>query len=440
MVDLPPQIHIEPPLFNSANPWATTLEDLQSLYKCTATGAVTTRTALLEQGFPHDESVHQFAFFETATHSSSSASAGPRKTRGGVDDGQGGREGDASLNTLGYSPIPLDEYLGFIRRIDEEEEEESEGPEEEHHPSSATAKGDDSGGAGTRRKKPFIVSVTGSPDEVAECYRRIAWCRFSGRRRGGEPGRRDGGGGGGGVVSREGKGVGLPLAMEVNLSCPNIPGKPPPAYEGEALRTYIRRVAEAAREVAEQVRADRGADAAGGEQDAGGGEFRIPWGLKTPPYTHAGQFEMFVEALRGCSSSLPLSLSLSPGKAAAVATCPVSFVTATNTLGSCLLLAESSGGGLLSPALPGRGIGGLAGAPLHPLALGNVATLRRMLDAAPETRHVALLGIGGVGDAEAYRRMRSVGAVAVGVGTALGRKGVGVFDEIERGLGGRWEV
>ncbi|KAI3318018.1 FMN-linked oxidoreductase [Xylariaceae sp. AK1471] len=360
---IPPRLYIEPPLFNSANPWATTLEHLRSLYTCSATGAVTTRTALINEGFPHDEGLHQFAFFETATHRLLS----PAK------DGENGKDGDASLNNLGYSPIPLDGYLGFIRRIDEE----TRGAE--------------------RIRKPFIISVTGTPDEVAECYRRIARCRFGGAgKEGGEGG------------SERMRGVCMPLAMEVNLSCPNIPGKPPPAYEGEALKSYIRRISEMVLEVAKEVGAEEEEDVL---QD-----FRIPWGVKTPPYTHAGQFEMFVSALRDCAVS-------------------ISFVTATNTLGSCLLLDDG-----VSPALPRLGIGGMAGAPLHPLALGNVATLRRLLDATPETKHVALLGIGGVGDAEAYKRMRSVGAAAVGVGTALGIKGLGVFEEIERGLGGVWDV
>ncbi|KAI1308617.1 hypothetical protein F5Y03DRAFT_383416 [Xylaria venustula] len=333
--NLPPRLRINPPLFNSANPWATTLEHLRALYQCPSTGAVTTRTALLDQGFPHDDSVHRFAFFAAGTHSV-------------VAGGEGSKDAaDASLNTLGYSPLPLGTYLGFIRQIHEEEER----------------------GDNETKKKPFIVSVTGTPDEVAECYRRIS------------------------VFA---SGVDVQVAMEVNLSCPNIPGKPPPAYEGEALRAYIRSIADA---VAENF------------------EVRVPWGLKTPPYTHAGQFEMFVRTLRENGSRT---------------VCPLSFVTATNTLGSCLLLDDSVDGAL------GLGIGGVAGAPLHPLALGNVATLRRLLDAAPETRHVDVLGIGGVADAAGFRRMRSVGAAAVGVGTALGIKGVAVFGEIEEGLGGVW--
>ncbi|KAI0186765.1 hypothetical protein EV127DRAFT_370544 [Xylaria flabelliformis] len=349
---LPPSLQIDPPLFNSANPWATTLEQLRDLYNCAATGAVTTRTALLE-GFPHDEDVHRYAIFEAGTH----------RVSGKDVNETDAVKGDASLNTLGYSPIPLDGYLGFIRQIDEEGLEKS-------------------------GRKPFIVSVTGTPDEVAECYRRIARCAGD---------------------------VGMPLAMEINLSCPNIPGKPPPAYEGEALRGYVRRVGEESRKI-------KNGD---GDGDGGGGGVEIPWGVKTPPYTHAGQFDMFVSALRDSA----------PGRSSV---CPLTFVTATNTLGSCLLVSESQSGSenTFSPVLPGLGIGGLAGAPLHPLALGNVATLRRLLDEDATTRHVVVLGIGGVADKEGYGRMRCVGAAAVGVGTALGVRGLGVFGEIWDGYRG----
>ncbi|KAH8162284.1 hypothetical protein CIB48_g5970 [Xylaria polymorpha] len=333
-----PSLHIDPPLFNSANPWATTLEQLQDLYRCASTGAVTTRTALLD-GFPHDEEAHR--------------------------------------------PIPLGGYLGFIRQIDEDVNAEKKGEGE------------------TGKRKPFIVSVTGTPDEVAECYRRVARC------------------------ARE---ISIPLALEINLSCPNIPGKPPPAYSGEALRGYVRRVAEVMRE---ESRKNRDGEAGGGEEKEKGKRrgFAIPWGVKTPPYTHAGQFDMFVSALRDCAIALP-----SEDRYGVVPICPLTFVTATNTLGSCLLLGESDEGGSkdpLSPVLPGPGIGGLAGAPLHPLALGNVATLRRMLDADSATAPVVLLGIGGVADADGFRRMRAVGAVAVGVGT---RSGVGEYGNLDEKL------
>jgi len=83
----------------------------------------------------------------------------------------------------------------------------------------------------------------------------------------------------------------------------------------------------------------------------------------------------------------------------------------------------------------GSGIGGLAGEALHPLALGNVRTVRRMLDACEEEslRAIDIIGVGGVSDGEGFRRMRRVGAAVVGVGTALGREGVDVFRKISLG-------
>ncbi|KAI1850222.1 hypothetical protein JX266_004080 [Neoarthrinium moseri] len=329
-----PVLEVNPPLINSANPWATSLEDLSALFNCPSLGGITTRTSLVN-GFRHDPAVHQYIFFDPATHVS------------GTHDDIGNGPGQSSLNNLGYSPIPLKDYLSYIQTI--------------------------SDGLSAISEKLVIVSVTGTPEEVAECYRLIA-----------EHSRR----------------VKMPLAVEINLSCPNIPNAPPPAYSGESLGRYM---------VALQ----------GPISDA---ELpRLPVGLKTPPYTHAGQFETLISALRTAGSQ-----------------CPVSFLTATNTLGSCLILSDGECH-TSKPKLPGFGIGGMAGASLHPLALGNVATLRRLLDQDDKTRHIKLIGIGGVEDVSGYRRMRGVGAAVVGVGTALGRKGTAVFKEIEEDLaGGPW--
>ncbi|OTB07067.1 hypothetical protein M426DRAFT_9142 [Hypoxylon sp. CI-4A] len=375
--ELPPKLDIHPPLINSANPWATTLEDLKALYDCPSTGAVTTRTALLD-GFPHDASVHQYAFFHMATQMSFAGPAStPGRTAGaGID----AAVGDASLNNMGYSPVPLDEYLDIIVRI----LEEAEVPDEETREAA---------------RKIFIVSVTGSPDQVAECYRRVARRSEVMMMK---------------KKKKKKKKKKQLFALEINLSCPNIPGAPPPAYDGEALGRYVRSV-----------------HAASSEDKAF--PHKLPWGIKTPPYTHAGQFEMLIGALRAEAEVLGGGV------------CPLSFVTATNTLGSCLLLDDDDGdttgeekengnGNGVKPKLAGSGIGGMAGAPLHPLALGNVRTLRRMLDASAATRHIQIIGVGGVADAAGYKRMRSVGADVVGVGTALGRRGVAVFGEIEGGL------
>ncbi|KAI4695710.1 hypothetical protein J4E81_006038 [Alternaria sp. BMP 2799] len=343
---LPP---ITPPLLNSANPWCTTLSQLQELYESPYTGAITTRTSLLG-GFPHDPAHHQFTFFNPSTHATST----PNK------DLSGDASTTGSLNTLGYSPIPLAEYLEYVKTIS-----------------------DGLGSVPSNEResfKPVIVSVTGSAEEIAECYSVIATAQSD---------------------------VKMPLAMEINLSCPNIPGKTPPAYNTAALREYL-----AALKVAIDVCLTKS-----------GGVTQIPVGIKIPPYTYAEQFEgligVLVESVQ--NSMKPVYLPT-----------PISFITAVNTLGSSLLLSD---GQSATPALNsanGTGIGGLAGAPLHPLALGNVATLRRLLDqsASEELKGVVVIGVGGVENKAGFERMRSVGAGAVGVGTALGRKGVAVFGEI----------
>ncbi|KAI4660369.1 uncharacterized protein J4E78_005072 [Alternaria triticimaculans] len=353
---LPP---ITPPLLNSANPWCTTLEQLQELYDSPHTGAITTRTSLLN-GFPHDPAHHQFTFFNPSTHATST----PNKDLGGDASTTG------SLNTLGYSPIPLAEYLEYVKTISKRMGSVPPNGNETSSPViivSATY-------------KPVIISVTGSAEEIAQCYSLICTAQSD---------------------------VKMPLAMEINLSCPNIPGKTPPAYNTAALREYL-----AALKMAIDVGLTKS-----------GGVTQIPVGIKIPPYTYSEQFEGLVGVLAesGENSMKPVYLPT-----------PISFITAVNTLGSSLLLSDSERAIPALNSANGTGIGGLAGAPLHPLALGNVATLRRLLDqsASEEVKGIVVIGVGGVEDKVGFERMRSVGAGAVGVGTALGRKGVAVFGEI----------
>jgi dihydroorotate dehydrogenase (fumarate) len=178
--------------------------------------------------------------------------------------------------------------------------------------------------------------------------------------------------------------VKLRLAVEINLSCPNVPGVPPPAYDAEQLGLFLT-----------ALPADP----------------PIPVGLKTTPYTHPGQFAMLVDALR-----------------APTARGRISFITATNTLGTSTVF-DAQG----RPVLPSAGgFGGLAGPAIHPLALGNVLTLRGALDQA-DLPDIDIIGVGGVSDAAGFRRMRAAGAKAVAVATALGRQGPKVFDAIVRG-------
>jgi len=313
-------------------------QDLRELYRDHATGAVTTRTSLLD-GFAHDPEVNQYIYFDVRSNT--------------LKDKRSPNS-NSTLNTLGYSPIPLPEYLQIIERI-----------------VTSVKRG--------AKKKPFVVSVTGSADEVVRCHGLISDCSHR---------------------------IDHPLLMEINLSCPNIPRKPPPAYSSNSLQEYLTALQRSK------------------VLDTSTSTTLI--GIKTPPYTYFDQYQTLIDALLSTTG--------------ADRTCPVDFITATNTLGGCLVLAESnevlapsSEPGSYVPAVAsasGTGLGGVGGAVIHALALGNVRTIRSMLDQHHELQHIEIIGVGGVSDYAGYARFRSIGAAAVGIGTALGKEGIMVFQKI----------
>ncbi|KAF3918846.1 hypothetical protein ABW20_dc0101915 [Dactylellina cionopaga] len=310
-----PRINISPSLLNTSSPWATTQDDLAKLYALSSTGAVTTRTSFPETGFADDPAIHQFAFVNTSS----------------------------TLNTYGYSPHPLPYYLSSIKSV----------ISLSNQPQS----------------KPFIISITGTDQEVILCVTQISnWARENS----------------------------ITAYAELNLSCPNIPDKPPPAYSSSALRKYF----EALQNLQETL-----------------GVPVVPVGIKTPPYTYQNQFDELIS-----------TVDAYPGV--------ISFITATNTLGNSLFLIEdpSTEGELKSiiNSASGTGVGGMAGENIHMLSLGNVFTIRKMLDKSPHqgVRDIVIVGAGGVKDANGYKRMKKAGAIAVGVGTAFGYCGVDVFTQI----------
>jgi dihydroorotate dehydrogenase (fumarate) len=283
--------------------------------------------------------------------------------RGEVKDGE-----TSSLNTFGYSPTPFKQYLDLLRQIRDSGFLTTDCPFPGKRP----------------RVKPFIVSVTGSPEEIGQCCLELLSLQNEEAS----------------MKSREGGG-GLMVLMEINLSCPNIPDKPPPAYDATSLYTYLSAVAQAKALFASSYSSDR---------------IALHVGIKTPPYTYSAQFDGLLEALEQIANDKERY--------------PLTFITATNTLGSCLVLDADNHSSLGSAN--SMGIGGMAGDALHPIALGNVKTIREMLDASKHevVKAIQIIGVGGVKDKAGFERMRSVGATAVAVGTAFGRDGVHSFCKI----------
>ena len=294
---------------------------------------MTIRTSLLN-GFVHDDAIHQYTFFEI--DQMRNVRSGDGKIANTAGDATGAI---SSLNSIGYSPIKLQDYIQWILGI-----------------------GQESLQLGIIQRKAIIFSVTGTPKDVSRCHQ----------------------------ILTENAQENWRWFMEINLSCPNIPDKPPPAYSRTELLKYLLALS--------------------------GRPNTVAIGIKTPPYTYQTQFDDLIGALLDSSAH--------------AAGCPVSFITATNTLGNCLVFDEDEHAINTST---NSGLGGLAGASLHPLALGNVRTLRKMLNEQKVLRDISIIGVGGVSDAAGYMRMRKAGAAAVAIGTAFGVQGITVFEDVWKG-------
>ena len=332
-------INIYPPLLNAASPWSSTEDQLRKLYDCPYTGAVTIQTSLLN-GFQHDPTNHKFLFLNISKANSNASL----------------KDNTSCFDTMVYSSTPFLKYLSII-----------DGMYSGHFLT----------GRPGLPVKPFILSVTGTAAEVAVCYSEIA--TFQGERQNGA----------------------LSVWMEINLSCPNILGLTPPAFDEEALFEYMSHLS-VIRAIGPII-----------------GPKIVTIGLKIPPFTNTGQFDKLISCLER-ATLLPRG-------------CPISFITATNTLGNCVILNKE-----LRPRLHttiGTAMGSLAGDVLHPLALGNVLSLGLALRASQymSLHSISIIGVGGVRDKAGYDRMREAGAVAVGVATALGREGTEIFKKITLG-------
>lgn len=190
-------------------------------------------------------------------------------------------------------------------------------------------------------------------------------------------------------------------AIELNLSCPNIAGKPQVGYDFEATREVLRQVLAARADACDQYSSTSKTDSATVR--------RIPIGLKLPPYLDQSHFKSIAEVLDDVLSEL-------------------AFVTCINSLGNGFVYQQhepSETEPCFTPAIaPNDGFGGIGGALVKPFGLANVRALHRELPSLP------LIGCGGVCTAQDVKEYLAVGASLVQVGTALMHEGPGVFGRL----------
>lgn len=132
------------------------------------------------------------------------------------------------------------------------------------------------------------------------------------------------------------------IGIELNTSCPNIPGHPPPAYDAPSLIPLL------------------GIIQSRFVQDP-----TLTIGLKLAPYVNSNQYKQVIDILA------KFSAKAGEGET----TNCISFLTCTNTLGSSMVFHDQTtmdAAGVdmdNSGALPAI-TGGLAGEPIHALSLG----------------------------------------------------------------------
>ena len=163
---------------------------------------------------------------------------------------------------------------------------------------------------------------------------------------------------------------------ELNLSCPNVPGKPQIAYDFEATERIL------------------------GEAFS---YFDKPLGIKLPPYFDIVHFDQAAEVFNRH---------------------PLKFVNCVNSIGNGMYIEDES-----VVIRPKNGFGGIGGEYIKPTALANVHAFYQRLNPS-----IQIIGTGGVYTGRDAFEHILCGAGMVQIGTALHQQGIEVFERVSLGL------
>lgn len=164
------------------------------------------------------------------------------------------------------------------------------------------------------------------------------------------------------------------VLMELNLSCPNVPGKAQVGYEFDTMTKYLTRISEV---------------------------YDAPFGIKLPPYFDIAHFDQAAEIF----NKFP----------------KVRFLTCVNSLGNGLVIDTEKESVVIKPK---QGFGGLGGQYILPTALANVNAFHRR---CPDK---IIIGCGGVFSGEEVFMHLLAGASLVQVGSALHEEGPAIFERL----------
>ena len=163
---------------------------------------------------------------------------------------------------------------------------------------------------------------------------------------------------------------------ELNLSCPNVPGKPQIAYDLETTEKLLTDIFS---------------------------YFKKPLGVKLPPYFDIVHFDQ---------------------TAAVFNKFPLSFINCVNSIGNGLVIEDES-----VVIKPKNGFGGIGGEYIKPTALANVHAFYKRLNPS-----IKIIGTGGVLTGQDAFEHILCGASMVQIGTTLHKEGPAAFERITNEL------
>jgi dihydroorotate dehydrogenase (fumarate) len=165
---------------------------------------------------------------------------------------------------------------------------------------------------------------------------------------------------------------------ELNLSCPNVPGKPQMAYDFEATEAILERAFEV---------------------------FQKPLGVKLPPYFDLAHFDQMAEILNKF---------------------PLTYVNSINSIGNGLYIDVEKEAVVIKPK---EGFGGIGGEYVKPTALANVRAFYTRLN--PE---IQIIGTGGIRNGQDAFEHLLCGASLLQIGTELHKEGPSIFTRVAKEL------
>ncbi len=170
---------------------------------------------------------------------------------------------------------------------------------------------------------------------------------------------------------------GAAKALEINLSCPNVVGKPQIAYDFDDSREILEKVCKYKNNTA--------------------------FGVKLPPYFDFAHYEAMATVLRDF---------------------PIDFITCVNSVGNTLVLDPATHRPVIKPK---GGFGGLGGAIIKPVALANARKFYELLG-----DKIQIVGCGGIVNGMDAYEYSLCGASAIQIGTEYDREGNSVFGRVKK--------